>query len=67
MALLATIPLGAMFGWSGHPAIPDAPLLVYVALYAVLLPGMSLMAGWRLTGRIARWVGSRAVTRGGAR
>jgi hypothetical protein len=38
LGYLATMPLGAIFGWSGHPALPDAPLGVYIGLYLVLLP-----------------------------
>jgi hypothetical protein len=28
IGLLATVPLGSIYGWSGHPAIPDAPIVV---------------------------------------
>jgi len=53
---LATVPLGALFGWSGHPAIPDAPIAVYVALYLVVLPVLCGILGWKLTGwAAARW------------
>jgi hypothetical protein len=49
---LATLPLGAIYGWSGHPAIPAAPWSVYVALYLVLLPVICLAAAWYLAGRL---------------
>jgi len=45
---LATVPLGALYGWSGHPAIPAAPLGVYIGLYLVVLPGACLLGARRL-------------------
>lgn len=52
LGFAATMPLGAIFGWSGHPAMPAAPLPVYVVLYLILLPTLCLVAAWRLTGWI---------------
>jgi hypothetical protein len=51
----ATVPLGAIFGWSGHPAIPAAPVAVYIGLYLVVLPALCLAGAWRLMG----WAGAR--------
>jgi hypothetical protein len=45
---LVTAPLGAIYGWSGHPSIPAAPTEVYVGLYLVVLPVVCLLAAWRL-------------------
>ena len=45
---LVTAPLGAIYGWSGHPSIPAAPTEVYIGLYLVVLPVVCLLAGWRL-------------------
>lgn len=56
LGYLATAPLGAIFGWSGHPAISDAPTAVYVIVYLVLLPALCLAGAWRLT----RWLGGRS-------
>lgn len=47
LGYLATAPLGALYGWSGHPAIPGAPLTVYVGLYLVVLPAICLFLAWR--------------------
>lgn len=52
LGYLATLPLGAFYGWSGHPAIPAAPWSVYLALYAVVLPGVCLAGGWYIAGRL---------------
>ena len=52
LGYLATAPLGLVFGWSGHPAIPAAPWSVYVALYGVLLPLVCLLLGWRISRRL---------------
>lgn len=52
LGYLAMMPLGMVFGWSGHPAIPAAPMVVYVMLYAVMLPGLCLLAGWKAS----RWL-----------
>jgi hypothetical protein len=38
VGFLATAPLGAIYGWSGHPAIPAAPMAVYVIVYLLVLP-----------------------------
>jgi len=54
LGYLATVPLGAVFGWSGHPAIPAAPVAVYIVLYLVVLPALCLVGAWRLTGRVER-------------
>ena len=55
LGFLVTVPLGAIFGWSGHPAIPAAPLSVYVIVYVVLLPMLCVAVGWKVT----RWIESR--------
>lgn len=47
LGYLATAPLGALYGWSGHPAIPGAPLAVYVGLYLVVLPAICLFLAWK--------------------
>jgi hypothetical protein len=52
LSLLATGALGAIYGWGGHPAIPAAPLPVYIILYLVVLPVLCLAAGWQVTGWI---------------
>ena len=49
---VATAPLGAIYGWGGHPAMPSAPWSVYVALYFVTLPAVCLIGGWFLAGRL---------------
>ena len=54
LGLLATGALGAIYGWGGHPAIPAAPLAVYIILYLVVLPMLSLAGGWRLMHWAAR-------------
>ena len=48
----ATLPLGAIFGWSGHPAIPAAPIAIYIGFYLGVLPVLSVWAGWRLVSRL---------------
>lgn len=48
LGYLATMPLGAIFGWSGHPAMPAAPMAVYVAFYVVALPSFCLAGAWAL-------------------
>jgi hypothetical protein len=50
LGYLATAPLGLIFGWSGHPSIPNAPAAVYVGLYLVLLPVLCLVGAWKLLG-----------------
>jgi hypothetical protein len=50
LGYLATVPLGAIFGWSGHPAMPDAPAAVYVGLYLVVLPVLCWLAAWKAVG-----------------
>lgn len=58
LGFMATVPLGAIFGWSGHPAMPAAPLTVYVGVYLVALPLLCLAAAWKairwLEGRVRR-------------
>lgn len=56
MGFLATAPLGRIFGWSGHPSIPNAPVAVYVGLYLVVLPVICLVAAWKFSG----WIAARA-------
>ncbi len=51
---LATAPLGAIYGWSGHPSVPAAPAAVYVGLYLVALPLVCLGGAWYVTGWVAR-------------
>jgi hypothetical protein len=51
---LSTMPLGAVYGWLGHPAIPAAPGYVYALLYLVVLPAVALYIAWRLLWRFAR-------------
>lgn len=41
--------LGVVYGWSGHPAMPQAPWALYVALYGVALPVVCLVLAWKLT------------------
>jgi hypothetical protein len=60
LGFLATAPLGAIYGWSGHPAIPSAPTSVYIAVYLIALPALCLFAGWKLTG----WIDGRIRRRG---
>ncbi len=52
---LVTAPLGAIYGWSGHPAIPAAPMPVYVIVYLIVLPVVCIAAAWKT----ARWIESR--------
>jgi hypothetical protein len=54
VGFLATAPLGAIYGWSGHPAIPAAPMAVYVIVYLLVLPVACGAAAWKT----ARWVES---------
>jgi hypothetical protein len=54
LGYLATAPLGAIYGWSGHPAIPAAPTSVYVGVYLVVLPLVCVVAAWILIGRAVR-------------
>jgi hypothetical protein len=54
LGFLATAPLGAVYGWSGHPSIPGAPTWVYVGVYLVVLPLVCAWPVWWLTGRVAR-------------
>jgi hypothetical protein len=53
----ALIPLGAIFGWSGHPALPAAPLWVYGGLYVAALPILCFYWGWKITKWFAERVG----------
>lgn len=55
----ATAPLGAIYGWGGHPAMPSAPWSVYVALYFVILPIVCLVAGWFGAGRLVNAIAKR--------
>src|SRR5687767_12104269 len=55
LGYLATAPLGAIYGWQGHPSIPAAPKAVYVAVYLVVLPLICLSGAWMLV----RWIESR--------
>jgi ABC-type polysaccharide/polyol phosphate export permease len=64
---LLTIPLGAIFGWSGHPAVPDAPVPIYVALYIVAIPALCLFAAWRVVRRIEKRIRGWGEPEGGPR
>jgi hypothetical protein len=55
LGYLATAPLGAIYGWSGHPSIPAAPMAVYVGLYLIVLPAICLFGAWT----IMRWIEAR--------
>ena len=54
LGYLATAPLGAVYGWGGHPAIPSAPESVYIVLYLIVLPAICLGSCWWLTRGITR-------------
>lgn len=54
LGYLATAPLGALFGWSGHPSMPAAPITVYVVLYLFVLPLSSLGIAWWIVWRLAQ-------------
>lgn len=56
---LLSAPLGRLYGWSGHPPVPAAPTSVYVALYLVVLPAMSLGLAWLAVGGVLRLVARR--------
>ena len=55
LGFLATAPLGTIYGWSGHPSIPAAPMAVYVGLYLVILPAICLFGAWT----VIRWIEAR--------
>jgi hypothetical protein len=55
LGYLATAPLGAIYGWSGHPSIPAAPVAVYVGVFLVVLPIICLFGAWRMI----RWIEAR--------
>jgi hypothetical protein len=55
LGYLATAPLGAIYGWSGHPSIPAAPVAVYVSLFLIVLPVICLLGAWRMI----RWIEAR--------
>jgi hypothetical protein len=59
LGFLATAPLGAIYGWSGHPSIPAAPTEVYVGFYLVVLPIVCLAGAWKLVGATARFLARR--------
>jgi hypothetical protein len=54
LGYLALMPLGALYGWSGHPALPAAPVAVYIGLYLVVLPVSCLYGAWRVAGVLGR-------------
>ena len=64
LAYLATAPLGALYGWGGHPSFPRAPASVLWALGAGVIPAVSLAASWWLTGRVARVLGASENVKG---
>jgi hypothetical protein len=55
LGYLASAPLGAIYGWTGHPSMPAAPTAVYVGLYLVVLPAVCLFVAWRFV----RWIAAR--------
>jgi hypothetical protein len=55
LGFLATAPLGAIYGWQGHPSIPAAPKPVYAGLYLVVLPVICLSGAWFLVRSIEKW------------
>jgi hypothetical protein len=60
LGYLAVAPLGAIYGWGGHPAMPSAPMPLYYTLYVGVLPVLCLAGAWKLTRWLeARWRGSR--------
>lgn len=60
LGYLASAPLGAIYGWSGHPAVPAAPSWVYIMVYAVALPLLCLAGAWKMARLLEdRWKGSR--------
>jgi hypothetical protein len=59
LGFLATAPLGAIYGWSGHPSIPAAPIWVYYTLYLAVLPVVCVGGAWMLVGAVARLLGRR--------
>ena len=54
LGYLATAPLGALYGWSGHPSIPGAPTAVYIGLYLIALPALCLVGAWKATAIFGR-------------
>ena len=58
LAYFSSRPLGAFYGWSGHPPVPAAPQWVYVTLFLVVLPVLSLALGWALV-RLGTQLGTR--------
>ena len=54
LGYFATLPLRAIYGWGGHPAIPSAPIGVYIALYGVVFPLLCLSAAWFVMGKLMR-------------
>lgn len=60
LGYLATAPLGALYGWSGHPSIPNAPVSVYIGLYLIVLPILCLFVAWKLVSVIFRVIAVRA-------
>jgi hypothetical protein len=62
LGFLATAPLGAIYGWSGHPSIPAAPEAIYIGLYLLVLPLICLSAAWFLLGFLIRLFSRRTGT-----
>ena len=54
LGYFATLPLGAIYGWGGHPALPSAPIGVYIALYGGVFPLLCLAAAWVVMGKLMR-------------
>ena len=48
LGYLATALLGTIYGWSGHPSIPAAPMAVYVGFYLIVLPAICLFGAWKM-------------------
>jgi hypothetical protein len=69
LAYWSTGPLGAIYGWSGHPPLPGAPDWVYWTLFAVALPVLCLGVAGAVVHLVTRWLCRRrgARQRGGER
>jgi hypothetical protein len=59
LGYLLTAPLGAFYGWSGHPSIPGAPTEVYIVLYLVVLPTLCLAGAWKVIAILGRALASK--------
>ena len=59
LGYLPTAPLGAIYGSSGHPAMPAAPWNIDVLLYFILRPVVCLVDGWYVTSRLVEAISRR--------